>query len=487
MASNRTRAKTSGAGVRSAGEGGFQPGWTSSRKIAPLSGTIGSRVVRFVHEVRFGDLPASVAGQAGRCVLDLLGTAAGAVTTPLSRLIRDHAACHFGSPDLGARILFDGRRVSPVGAALAGGMTIDSLDCHDGHALTTGHAGAAILPALVAYLDAGREASGQEFLTSVVVGYEVATRAGIALHRTASDYHASGAWNALACAALGARLLGLGSERTRHALGIAEYHGPRSPAMRCIDHPTMVKDGSGWGAMAGVSAAYLAAAGFTGAPAVIVEGAATEDLWVDLGERWRILEQYAKPYPVCRWAQPAVEAALALQRMYDLTADAIDRVEVTSFHEATRLATRRPTSTEEAQYSLPFPVAAALVRGRLGSREVSGDSLSDPEILRLSSTMVLEESDEYSGLFPAERWARVKFVLRDGHVVVSAPATARGDPDNPLTDDEFASKFRALAAPTLGLLRAAAIEHAVAGLAGGATDTGRFLDDILCPAIWRAE
>ena len=53
----------------------------------------------------------------------------------------------------------------------------------------------------------------------------------------------------------------------RHALGIAEFHAPRSQMMRCIDYPTMLKDGSGWGAMAGVSAAYLAADGFTGAPA----------------------------------------------------------------------------------------------------------------------------------------------------------------------------------------------------------------------------
>ena len=63
-----------------------------------------------------------------------------------------------------------------------------------------------------------------------------------------------------------ARLLG---ERLRHALGIAEYHGPRSQMMRCIDFPTMVKDGSGWGAIVGLSAVF-AADGFTGAPALVV-------------------------------------------------------------------------------------------------------------------------------------------------------------------------------------------------------------------------
>jgi 2-methylcitrate dehydratase PrpD len=60
----------------------------------------------------------------------------------------------------------------------------------------------------------------------------------------------------LATAAITARQLKLTKAQTREAIGIAEYHGPRSKMMRVIDAPTMVKDGSGWGAMAGVSAAY---------------------------------------------------------------------------------------------------------------------------------------------------------------------------------------------------------------------------------------
>src|SRR3546814_7494741 len=75
------------------------------------------------------------------------------------------------------------------------------------------------------------------------------------------------AWNALAAAAMGARALRLDPAQTAHALGIAEYYGPRSPMMRVIDHPTMLKDDSDMGAMSGVSAELLSAAGFTGAPA----------------------------------------------------------------------------------------------------------------------------------------------------------------------------------------------------------------------------
>ena len=192
-------------------------------------------------------------------------------------------------------MLFDGRIVSPAGAALAGGMTIDALDGHDGHKLTKGHVGCGVFPAVLALAEAEEQLSGEEFLTTLVIGYEIGTRAGIALHRTACDYHTSGAWVAVACAALGARMLGLDRARTRDAIGIAEYHGPRSQMMRCIDHPTMLKDGSGWGAMAGVSAAYLAADGFTGAPAITIEGDDVADLWGDLGATGAFSSSISRP------------------------------------------------------------------------------------------------------------------------------------------------------------------------------------------------
>ncbi len=436
----------------------------------------------FLHEARFQDLPPEVVEHAGRCLLDLIGVAAGGSRTELSRIIRDHAAEQFASPRGGARMLFDGRRASPVGAALAGGMSIDSLDAHDGHVLTKGHVGVTVLPALLAYIDAGRPVSGQEFLTCVVLGYEIATRAGIALHATACDYHTSGAWNALAAAALGARLMGLDTARTREAVGIAEYHGPRSQMMRCIDHPTMVKDGSGWGAMAGVSAAYLAAAGFTGAPALTVEAPEVAEIWADLGQRWLIMDQYFKPYPVCRWAQPAVEAALALQGQHGIEAEAIATVEAVSFHQAVRLATRRPPSTEAAQYSLPFSVATALVQGRLGAAEVTGEALTDPRVLRLSTEMVLGEQDDYNARFPAERWAHVVFHMADGSVLRSEPAIARGNPENALSDEEIREKYHGLAVPVLGEARAARLEAAVAGLAGDGADLEAFLNALLTGA-----
>jgi 2-methylcitrate dehydratase PrpD len=331
--------------------------------------------IDFVLDLQYSDIPEPGQHFARRCLLDLIGVAAAGSSTSLSIAIRKHAVEHLAAGGRGVNMLFDSRPVSAMGAALAGGMTIDSMDAHDGHKLTKGHVGCGLLPGLLAFTQAEARFDDREFLTALVIGYEVGTRAGMALHATVDDYHTSGAWVSIAVAALGARALGLGSQQTREAMGIAEYHGPRSQMMRVIDAPTMLKDGSGWGAMAGVSAAYLAADGFTGAPAITVEDPQLKHLWSDLGERWRIHEQYFKPYPVCRWAQPPVEAALTLCRVHSIDASDIDHIEVATFHEARRLCTPLPENTEQAQYSLPFATAAAIVYGDLGPEQVSQRAL----------------------------------------------------------------------------------------------------------------
>ncbi len=358
-----------------------------------------------------------------------------------------------GAGSQGARLLFDGRRVAPPGAAMAGAGTIDAIDAHDGHRLAKGHMGVTVIPALFAFSDGIAPCDGKEFLTRLILGYEVATRAGIALHATVSDYHTSGAWNAIAAAAVGARALNLSPAQTAHALGIAEYYGPRSQMMRVIDHPSMLKDGSAMGAMSGVSAAFLAAEGFTGAPAITLMDDAVADIWADLGEDWRVEEQYIKAYPVCRWAQPAVEAVLSLVNVeaeQSISPEQIARVTIHSFAEATRLAKRRPETTDEAQYSLPFPVAAALVHGRLGVAEVDGPGLSDSQVLALSETMVLVEEQDYNARFPQERWAHAIIELHNGRRLVSEPCPARGDPEAPFSDAALVDKFHRLADPLLG-------------------------------------
>jgi 2-methylcitrate dehydratase PrpD len=193
----------------------------------------------------------------------------------------------------------------------------------------------------------------------------------------------------------------------------------------------------------------MAAAGFTGAPALTVEGPEVAEIWADLGQRWRILEQYFKPHAVCRWAQPAVEGALKVYQTAEFELEEIESIEVRTFHEAVRLGVKRPVSTEEAQYSLPFPVAAALALGRLGPNEVSGSGLRDTAVLRLAERVVLVEDEEFNAVFPGQRFARVVVELKDGRRLDSGKMGPKWDGDEPPSDEELLEKFRWLAGTRL--------------------------------------
>lgn len=422
---------------------------------------------KFLYQTSYESLPQEVTDFARRCLLDLVGVMISGSETRLSHLISEHAQNHFGSQTLSSTIFLKGMKAGPAGAALANGMTIDAIDAHDGYKPAKGHVGCHVLPTLLALYEAEKLNNGKSFIADLVTGYEIGSRAAVALHGSVPDYHTSGAWGAVTSAALGSRLLQLDETSARHAMGIGEYHGPRSQMMRVIDHPTMLKDGSGWGAMAGISAAYLAKQGFTGAPAITVEGDEVSHFWQDLGTRWLILEQYFKPYPVCRWAQPATQAALSLTRTHNISHDAIERMEIHSFSQACALAARAPENTEQAQYSLPFPVAASLVFGKLGASEVSGENLKNADVLRLSKSMKLIEHEPYNEAFPEQRYAHVVIELKDGTRHTSQCHTARGDPENPLEMNEICEKFHTFADPVIGTARADTIKTIILNMGEG--------------------
>ncbi len=413
-----------------------------------MTDSIQQQTLDFIHQIKYPQLPQPVIDQAKRCLIDLIGVAAAGQSTRLSRIMSKFVQSQYPGD---VPLLFEGANTSAVGSALYGGMLIDSVDAHDGQVLTKGHVGVTVLPAILSQL-VEHKLDGKQFIEALVMGYEIATRVGIALHATADDYHTSGAWNAIAAAAVVARIKGMDITKTWEALGIAEFNGPRSQMMRCIDHPTMVKDGSGWGAMTGVSSALMAAEGFTGAPAITISEQNVEHIWQDLEQRWYILEQYFKAYPVCRWAQPAVEAVRQIsQAQGSIDCEQIEEIHIYTFHQGARLHVKHPQTTEQAQYSLPFSVASALLDGVVTAESVaeSDEGLGNTMRHALSEKVICHEVADYDALFPAERWAHAKLVMTDGQEFSSEPCIARGNPENALTDQEIEEKFHTLAGPYL--------------------------------------
>lgn len=406
-----------------------------------------SSLYAFQRDTHFRSLPTATQHIVKASLIDILGVAAAARETPACQAARRYALEHHPASRLASRTLFNGQATHPLGAAWAGGFCVDSLDAHEGHFTSKGHAGATVVPALLALVDAyreqGRTISGEEFLSALCVGYETALRAGVALMATAPEYHASGAFSGIGVVCAGARLLGLNEQTFRHALGIAEYFGPRCPMMRLIDHPSMLRDAHGAGAFSGVNALLLAQAGITGAPAETVEDDRVAACWSDLGARWEIDAQYFKPWPVCRWAQPALTAASDLMKAHvALRADNILHIRVETFHESMRLQGHAPTNADEAQYALAYPLAALLQRGQLGPNEFDERALCNEEILALCQRIEIVEAADLSARFPDEILSRVHFRLKDGREISSDITCARGDPQMPLSAEELRDKFR---------------------------------------------
>ena len=402
-------------------------------------------MIAFINNTRYGDLPDVAREHLHKAILDNITSTIAGSATPTVQIIKAFADRTFSGRD--SSVVGSASRLNAPGAALVNACSANALDIDDGFRPSKGHPGATVIPAALAQAEA-LNVPGERFLSSVVIGYEIAMRASIAWHthpRRAPSYHGSGSWGSLGAAAACAHLMELSPDQTAMALGIAEYHAPIAPIMTCVANPAMVKDGIHWGAFVGVTAAHLAAEGFTGIPSILAQVDQSERM-ATLGKEWWIGRLYYKFYPCCRWAQPPISAVLKLLGENSLDANQIDTIEVQTFDAATHLTTRRPSNTEEAQYSLPYPVACAVVRGKVGVEEIT--RLDDPEILAISDRIEMSVDAELESRFPAEALAKVIIQTTDGRRFETRPGSALGDQNVTLSDLE--RKCRELVDPVRG-------------------------------------
>ena len=394
------------------------------------------RVVRFIHCTHLQDCPPAVVRQAKRCFLDLLSCSFAGLPARSSQIARSFALSFGGNAE--CSLWGNGGRV-PLPLAIYANTTIcEALDADDGYNLVKGHPGAFLLPATLAFAETGC-LDGAGTLETLIAGYEVGMRAGRIVHAMDSAYHGSGAWGGVGTAAIAARALRLDERQTAHALGTAEYHGVMAPIMRCVTHPGMVKDGVAWSAFSAISGALMSRAGFTSTISLFSLTDATG--WVDsLGSEFLIEQLYFKPYCSCRWAQPAICAALRLVRENSINLDAIESIRVETFSEACELSRKRPVTSEEAQYNLPYPIAAALLRGDFGPSEVLETNLGAPDIWALAQRIECVAREEFQRQFPARRVAEV-FITSGGASFRSGAVSVHGDPDEPMPEREIEDKF----------------------------------------------
>ncbi|MFW6115909.1 MAG: MmgE/PrpD family protein [Chloroflexota bacterium] len=428
-------------------------------------------VASFIADVSWDQLPGDVQHVAQLALLDTLGAALVGTLTPVSRITARFAAETW--PGRQAAILLHGLRASPAGAAFANAYAANAIDIDDCGIYTKGHPGVQIVPTALALAEA-HGLSGAETLTAIVVGYEVAHRAGRIWHATRDVYQACGSWGSLACAAVAARLTGLDERQIPHALGIADYHAPNLPMMRDIDHPTMVKHGIGWGAMTGILSARLAAGGFTAVPSLLALEEHAD--WVaDIGDHYVVADGLAwKRYACCAWDHAAILGAAQLMREHHFGAQDIARVRVESFHETVRLGTDLPTTTEEAQFNLAWPLAASIVDGEVGPDQILEHALHRQDIRDLAERIEVVETPELNELYrlacqgdPRGKYAsRVVIELHDGRTLRTAQIEGEINfPQETWDDESLEKKFRWLTGHVLEESDIDALTHMLSGFA----------------------
>lgn len=354
----------------------------------------------------------------------------------------------------------DGRTAPLRTAALINATAAHSAEVDDIFRDGIYHPGApTIAAALATAQDLGR--SGEQLIRAVIVGYELSTRVSALVQPSHYRYwHTTGTVGTLGAAAAVATLLEVDAERFVHAIATSVTMAAglqqafRSDAMSKPLH-------AGHAAEAGALAALAAAHGFTGAPDVL-EGASGfgaamsdapdwEGLFDDLGTVFNILATTFKNHTCCGHTFAAIDGALELRDAHDIAPDQIERIEVATYGVAIEVTgNATPRTSFEAQFSLPYTVAAAFTLGSVRLAAFEERHLDDPALRALIERVHLSVDGELDASFPGQRGARVRVVLTDGSTHEADRPTRRGDPDLPLTDAQLTDKFVELVEPHLG-------------------------------------
>lgn len=398
--------------------------------------------VEFIQTLRFEDIPSEVLKQAKICLMDLVGASIAGAHAKGAKILLDFASQEMGG-SREATVIRANRKLSCVTASLINGFIANALDIDDGYRKLKGHPGAAIFPTVLA-LSEKIGATGKEFIEALVVGYEVAIRAGEILHSHYGFYHGSGSWGAIGSAAVGAKLLDLSESEVENALGIAESYAPLVPEIRAVEHPSMApKDGIPWGAMVGTSAAFLAQKGYTAIPSLLGDSERNGDVFT-LGGDYKIMKLYFKPYPCCRWAHPAMEGVLKIMGEEKFTYKEISKINIKTFSEAASLCQKPPTSMEDAEYNLLYPVAVSAIYGEFTPTYLDEKYFHEKESHEFMEKIRITVDPKIQDKFPEQCLAEIEIVTNKGKKYHSGLISARGDSDSPLSEEELEQKFHSM-------------------------------------------
>ena len=425
-----------------------------------MAQTISERIAHFVEQTGPEKLSADVTEMVQLCLLDWLGSAiAGANTRPIE-IFRDVAKDLGGEPQ--ATVIPDGSKTSCHLAALVNAASSHALEMDDLHKPSVLHPAAPVIPAALSAAERDGT-SGSELAAAIVIGYEVAIRAGEAVGPSHYHFwHTTGTCGVFGAAAAAGRLLRLTPPQMVWALGSAGTQSAglweflKEGAMSKQLHPAKA-------AADGLLAALLAQKGFTGASMIFEgekglgqatsESAELSRLTEGLGnDPPRILENSFKAHAACYHIHSTIDAVLALKRRCQITPDRVRKVRVRLYSAALDLLDKvEPVNAYASKFSVPYCVATAFLHGRVGLENFDEEAVREPGAKRLMSKVTLEPDKELDRLYP-EKWPAIVTVETvSGKRHETRVDYPKGDPKNPMSRDELIEKFHSLTGSILPL------------------------------------
>jgi 2-methylcitrate dehydratase len=407
--------------------------------------------------VNYEDLPAEVVTEAKRYLMDSMGCALGGAQQHDVHIAREVLGECAGSGN--ATVLVTGERWDPVSASLLNALMIRVMDYNDIYWKQDPSHPSDIIPAAMAAAErAGR--SGRDLLVGVALAYEFEQRLcevsfpGV---REIGWHHAT--LTAAASPIAAGRMLGLNAEQIQHAIGISASRHCTTGSVTAGKLTMMKNTVDPMATQSGVIAALLAEKGYTG-PEHVLDGKegfshvfSTEwkfDILTDgLGETWRILQCGMKFFPTEALTHAPISATLDLVTGHDLAADEVETVTIYSLARAADIladpSKYDPRTKETADHSLPYVIAAAVADRQVTPIQFTQAKIMDPTIRAQLGKVKVIADPEIEAVFPELQRVRVVIRTTDGREVEKQLDYPKGDPRNPLTDDEISGKFRALA------------------------------------------
>lgn len=395
------------------------------------------KLERYILDTKWEDFPPRVQERARGCGIDLMTAlilgSRGLQFQAGSRLAQQL----YASGDV--PVVGSDNTYSFLGATVAMGHASNSFDIDDGHNMIKGHPGTSFVAGILA---AGLEQNitYREYLTTLVIAYDVAVRTGLAIQNHYGFLHSTGTYGAVSTAAGVGRIFGLSKEDLNNALSVADFHAPLTPVMRAVEYPSMNKDGVPFGALLGAMAVLETQAGTTG-KTYTLELEEYQPLLDTLGQTYEIMNLYFKPFTCCRWAHQPIQAWLDMKKAEGISSEDIVKVTVHTFEAASRLSKIVPHRADEAQYNIAWPVAAALVHGDLGYKQVTEEALEDPAVLNMMQRLEFSVDPKMDAQFPEKRLAWIEVLLKDGRTLKSLPYAAPGEASDGVSLDWISKKF----------------------------------------------